>query len=512
MTLEKLRKLQRYIFMGYIIFMPFVYVSTQLSIPFLSKSWPNYLFLFSMLTLVYEYFKFGFEIPKKIKWYLIIFFCWCVLCLVRGLVCYEYNDTLKVATDISNWLRWLVVTFPRFVNSFSDETIFIKFFYFCNGVKGIILTTLHMPLMLLYILHVYDSDFDTALSDVTKSCWVLAIAMAIHSFFELSYLWFDAEWGKNYLLAVNPWIYETTVSGGWYTSPLTFGDRLRSLCCEPGMLGHVLGILLPVLFLSFVKIKKISGKLVFLFFFAFLTVLVVATRARVTNIVFVLFLLLLLCSIFTVKRKNFTACVASVLLTAVLSLWGLQTSAIMPLRDYASEHLFNLYETDLGVEKEHIGSNNTRWGSTCAGLSIVGKYPIFGVGQGLTTHYVLNNLPYFTRSNPEIKGWQARKLETGQVGAIACIFSILLQIMVETGIFAGILWLLPIIIFAKQFFKNICSHIKDERYVCMLIMLSLSLLVIFPTNMAYGFLPSIPLALLFLYHRQMDQQHVKGLL
>lgn len=498
--------------------MPFVCVSTVFKLPVLSNCIPNQLFFLSMVTLIYEYFKFGFEIPKKIKWYLVIFFCWCVSCLIHGLVCYEYNDTLRAATDMSARLRWFVATFPNFYNKFSDEITFMKYFKFYNGVKGIILTTLHMLLMLLYILHIYDRNFDAALSDVTKSCWVLAIAMEIHSFFELSYIWFGAEWAKSYLWAINHWIYETPIFGYWWPPRLTYGtygNQLRSLCPEPSFFGLVSTVILPSLLLSFTKIKKNYKRIAFLSFWTILTVLVIMTKSRIANLVFVMFLFLSLLSIFIVRKTKFATCCVSIFWVSVLTFFGLTTSGIINVnpehpyvfniadenncpQKYLEDNLQNLSERD-------ARSNNTRYGTICAGLSIISKYPVFGVGSGLEARYVSDNLPDFAKNNSEINMWHNRKLENGQYAFTGGVSSALVSLMVGSGIFAGILWLLPIFIFALKFFATKGAYARQENYMFTLIMLMLCVVPALDSS-RYCFLPSIPLALLFLYHRQMEQQ------
>lgn len=56
----------------------------------------NYFVFAVILLLVYEYFKFRFEINKNAIKFFAVFVIWQVVCLIIGLVTYEYNELLTL--------------------------------------------------------------------------------------------------------------------------------------------------------------------------------------------------------------------------------------------------------------------------------------------------------------------------------------------------------------------------------------------------------------------------------
>lgn len=516
MTLEKLRKLQRLIFMGYIIAMPFAKVSTRLSIPLLGHSWVMYMFLLCMGTLIYEYFKFGLAISKKVKWYLIIFFVWYMLCHVLGLVFYEYNETLTFATFASNRLPIFMQICPWIFKVF-PELFFLKAWLFFDGMKDLIFRIMEMPFMICYIYHIYQDDFDGVIDDATKACWILCGTMATHSFFELSYYWFGAEWGKNYLLAINPWIYKLPTNGGWWPPLLQYGNwQLRSLCLEPAFVARIFAIAIPLFSLTYTKFKNNIKKVGFLFFWAFLSAMLFATKSRAVNVTLWTELVILLVSTVWIRKKYFTKAVVSVCLVTFFVYFGVVSTRIInstpdePFKireliknglnfsfDYLDENLINIKERD-------ARSNNTRSADIYACLCVLKAHPIFGVGINLAHYYKGDNVPEWAQDNSEIKRWLHHITGDGKVITRFQDFNSYFHKTNAAGIPALIIFILPFAYCVYFCFLHRSELWRNETAICLTAMF-IALLILGLVNVWQPV--AIPTAFLFLLCRQLDKKY-----
>ena len=71
MSIELICKLQKLTLTCLIISLPLNSIPKRFAIPGIGGDLSNYFFIIGMLLLIYEYFKFGFEINKKVR----LFFC-----------------------------------------------------------------------------------------------------------------------------------------------------------------------------------------------------------------------------------------------------------------------------------------------------------------------------------------------------------------------------------------------------------------------------------------------------
>ena len=529
MTLEKLRKFQRFIFMGYILTMPFIWVSEKLAIPMMGNTWPVYFYLLAMGTLVYEYFKFGFEVPRKVTWYLVAIFAWYALCLFLGLVFYEYNATMNVATNPSQWIRKLTTACPWTVQTFG-ELFFVKVWQFVKGVQVIMIQLMYFPLMIYFVYHIYRGDFEQGLADATKSAWILCIAMALHSFLELSYYWFGAEWGKSYLLAVNPWLYMIPTWGYWWPPVLKYGNwQLRSLCPEPSFVSMILASAIPLLALSFTKFKANVKKIAFLFFWAFWGAMMLATKSRTVNVEWWLLHVMLLGSLVFVRnwkyaRSVLALCLMTALVTLGVTATGLTnhspenpvrlklekvsaflqptpkptqkpapasapapTPAPKPapvpaskpapaptpqpkqaISNYMQDNLFNL-------ESRNARSNGCRYASVVAAFSVAKQHPVFGVGLTLHDKYILDNMPDWAKGDWEIN--HNANIHTRDAGnyVLSHVHNLAFFYLMAGGIPGLLLFLLPLLYCLYLCYKNIKNILHSETALCLLGMIFLTL-------------------------------------
>lgn len=96
MSFELLKKLQKIMLFMIIICLPLNNLPKAFTLPGLGGTLSNYFVLAAILLLLYEYFKFKFDVNKKVIKFFAMFVIWQLLCLVIGLVTYDYNELLTL--------------------------------------------------------------------------------------------------------------------------------------------------------------------------------------------------------------------------------------------------------------------------------------------------------------------------------------------------------------------------------------------------------------------------------
>lgn len=96
MRLEALHNLEKRLLQLLIIVLPLNGIPQRFSLPGLGEDLVNYVCLLMIIALGYEYVKYRFTISKKAITFFAVFIAWQIICLVVGLITYEYNELLTL--------------------------------------------------------------------------------------------------------------------------------------------------------------------------------------------------------------------------------------------------------------------------------------------------------------------------------------------------------------------------------------------------------------------------------
>ena len=297
MSFKLLKKLQKIILFMTIICLPLNSLPKAFTLPGVGSILSNYFLFAAILLLVYEYFKFRFEINKKVIKFFAVFVIWQVVCLIIGLVTYEYNELLTLEQIPK--LKAILYFLDKFSINL-DKLIAIKTWLFLRFSKNILFTNNIIFFVTFYIWHLYKNNFNEAFKDIRKAIICLVIIMGVYSFIELLWLKLDLQFAKDFLINVNPLLYDPKSSHGWWP-PLLWKNQLRSICTEPSYFGIISVLCLPFLWslLCENKNKFFASALIFYF-----TLMIVTTNAR-TAVVLVIAEIVLL-GAFSIIQKKFT--------------------------------------------------------------------------------------------------------------------------------------------------------------------------------------------------------------
>ena len=102
----------------------------------------------------------------------------------------------------------------------------------------------------------------------------------------------------------------------------------------------------------------------------------------------------------------------------------------------------------LSLTEKNKRSNGARYALIKSNLRIVAEYPIFGVGKGLASAYIVNHFTEKEKSNREVNMWVSYQKKYGSLSSkysINSAFNEYITIMAQTGILGLSIFLFPFI-------------------------------------------------------------------
>lgn len=437
MTFELLRKLQRIALYLVIITLPINCLPQRFSITGLGQNLSGYFLILSFLLLAYEYVKYKFVIPRKALLYLGIYVLWKLLCLVVGLVSYEYDELLTLSQ---------IPTLEKFVYRFAEhgytvtDVIAIKTWLFARFSKDIIILNNSGLFFCFYIWHLYQANFREAFLDIRRAITCMVCFMAAYSVIELSWLKFGFAFAEKALMTINPFLYDIKIAHGWWP-PLLWPGQLRSLLREPSFFGILSIMSLPFIW-SYLFTERIRLKYVALLFaFSFM---IAATDARTAIVVTSAELLLLLACVLCGNRKRYV----SLLLIIVMSTGAVVLNAVDWRQHQGSDVVQSITayaeRNVASMAQRNSRSNNARLANLVATLRVAYDYPLMGVGTGLQAAYIDDRLPEFAYQDNEVRNWSRFMHLEGVLKSGYPDLNKYVDVAANDGIPGLILYLLPI--------------------------------------------------------------------
>lgn len=432
MSKETLNKFQRLALFCIIIFLPLNGIPKRFSVPGLGSDLSAYFIVAGMLLLIYEYFKYKFEIPRQAKVFIAVYMVWQLICLAHGLYFYEYNELL-ILEQIPKLQA--IIGKLRAYDAAINELAAIKLWLFFRFAKNILLLNNAVFLVAFYVWHLYKDDFTKGFKDVRNACIVLFILLGIYSVIELLWLKTGLKSAEEILKFINPYLYDVSTTNGWWP-PLLWQGQLRSLSREPSFFGIIGVFALPVLW-SLVYEKNYKILSAFIIFYYSLMIAASSARTGIITLcgeMFLLFLAYLFIRSWEYLKK--------VLIIFFITFLGFGVNLID----------FNSYKVDINAEnyyEENIASvastdarsNNARLANLLGNLKTIYEYPVFGVGTGLSDAYVDKNLPDFAYSNYEVCNWSKDMYNKGVLKSGYPALNTYADVAVQNGIVGLILYL-----------------------------------------------------------------------
>lgn len=446
MSFELLKKLQKIMLFMTIICLPLNSLPKAFTLPGVGSILSNYFLFAAILLLVYEYFKFRFEINKKVIKFFAVFVIWQVVCLINGLVTYEYNELLTLEQIPK--LKAILYFLDKFSINL-DELIAIKTWLFLRFSKDILFTNNIIFFVAFYIWHLYKNNFNGAFKDIRKAIICLVIIMGIYSFIELLWLKIDLQFAEDFLIIINPLLYDISTITGWWP-PLLWNNQLRSICAEPSFFGIISVLCLPFLWNLLYENKNKFVVCALIFYF---TLMIAATNAR-TAVVLVIAEILLL-SIFAVIQKSL---LKKFLIISLVSSLAFTANLVdyRQLLNYGSIDGISAekyLERNVGsITESNARSNSARLANLIANLETIKQYPVFGVGTGLKDAYIDRNLPEFSYTNNEVRNWSRYMHNEGVLKAGFSPLNKFADIAVQNGLIGLILYFLPLLYILNKIF------------------------------------------------------------
>lgn len=414
---------------------------------------------------MYEYFKFRFEINKKVIKFFAVFVIWQVVCLINGLVTYEYNELLTLEQIPK--LKAILYFLDKFSINL-DELIAIKTWLFLRFSKDILFTNNIIFFVAFYIWHLYKNNFNGAFKDIRKAIICLVIIMGIYSFIELLWLKIDLQFAEDFLIIINPLLYDISTITGWWP-PLLWNNQLRSICAEPSFFGIISVLCLPFLWNLLYENKNKFVVCALIFYF---TLMIAATNAR-TAVVLVIAEILLL-SIFAVIQKSL---LKKFLIISLVSSLAFTANLVdyRQLLNYGSIDGISAekyLERNVGsITESNARSNSARLANLIANLETIKQYPVFGVGTGLKDAYIDRNLPEFSYTNNEVRNWSRYMHNEGVLKAGFSPLNKFADIAVQNGLIGLILYFLPLLYILNKIFRLRKLIIYDSKAIVLIIIM-----------------------------------------
>ena len=469
MTIETLHKWQRIMLFGLIITLPLTTIPKAFQIPGLGSSLSDYFFVVGLLLIVYEFIRYRFVIDKKIKYFFIIYISWQIICLIHGLYFYEFNDLLTL-----NQISKLEIVLNKLTSLgiVIDELVAIKCWLFIRFAKNILFLNSEVFLLIFYIYHLYESNFNKGFNDIRQAVLWLILIMGSYSFVELLWLKLSLNFCAETLLYINPLLYDPIMSHGWWP-PLLWYNQLRSICQEPSYFGIISILSLPILWSYIFDNKKRKWIYLLVFYFSFM---IFATNARTAIVVTggEMFLLLIVC--FIMRRKSICKKVIAILLItflafsanlvdykSILNVASEDKSYITSVEGYMENNVASLTNKD-------SRSNSARLANLITNINTIIEYPVFGVGTGLKDVYLDKNLPEFAYDNDEVVNrWHKYMMEKGVLQSGYPSLNKYADVAVENGIIGLLMYLSIVFYLLYNVFKYRSILLQDYRIICLII-------------------------------------------
>lgn len=460
-----LNKIERFLFSLLIILIPLNHIPTRFSVPIIGQNAPIYPFLLLMILSLTLHKKNRFTGSVKLLNYFFSSVIIGIAALCHGIFIYSHYDLFEVSNKLS-----IVISF---FNGKVDVLV-AKQIWFLLRMTAIVLKEnilfVGIPFLMITI---YGDDWKKAFRDVRRAVIVLVCIFGVYSIPEMIWLKMGSEPAAKVLRLINPYLYDVGSSHGWWP-PLEWWGQLRSICPEPSFFGIIGSFAIPFLWSELQESKSIW----FAFFYCYYMLMLFLTKARTGLGLFIGEFALYSTYIIFFKRK-WIKTLAVVILTTIVAFninlldWKAiynqnENAEVAVVQNGAVEQYIN--NNVVSVASSNARSNSARRINVLTMLKVGMQYPVLGVGKGLMTTYITENLPAEASEVYEVRNWARYSRIEGVLKSGYPTLNQYVGIFAEEGIVGLIVFLVPIIYILKKMTHK-KAILNDFDVVCVLIAL-----------------------------------------
>ncbi len=462
-------------------------------IPAFLKNVP-YAFLMILLLVTIIYYlvnRNDFHINSRwIKIYLAVCVIWPFISTIHGIFIFPYwDENTNEFIRNSTLVQKIAVFYPDIL--YDNNLLRLKF------NNSLLIATIHnflMPLLgipFIFYVSFKDKSWQYILNVFGKAAFIAAFAMVAYSLVEIPWLLTGNQTCAEILEMINVHLYDVKTAHDWWP-PLLWNNQLRSFTQEPSFFGIISVFIIPMLWYK-------SNEKKTLFLLTFFTYMIFMTKARTAQVIFLSEILLFLLFTFLGKYPNWRKTATRILGVTILSflLYLSLPIVLASISGSANHQSLHTAFTDY-VDKDVVSvgsvskrSNMARWGDTVALFNVGIEHPIFGVGTGLESPYIADNIPAFAQDDREINQWLSMLRKDGWLKSSIPPLNEFGAVFARYGLVGLILFLLPLFGIGVLFFKYRNKLLRDFGLICALVMLAGQVACLFSNS----FFLTYPLAL-----------------
>lgn len=456
---ERYHKIEEYLLLFMIVGMPIM--ALPVKIPFFDSSVPSICLSLALLVWVIHCFQTR-TVPIAHGKFLLMCCIWLILCTVIGAYTYSFwDESIMYYLQGTRVVKLIAHIWPGIITS----TLGLETKFLISQLISLV-RSLFFPLLGIFLLYysLYRKKPQRGLEWMSKIAIIMVCTLGLYSIPEIVWLWTGSPLAESILISINQCLYIPASSHSWWP-PLLWPGQLRSYALEPSYFGITAAFLMP--FLWYRVQQKKSKFVIFLIFY--LSFMIFMTKARTATVIYLFELAtLILSSIFSKYadwKKVCTIAVISAVFSfgfymasnTVVTIAHTQSSGIQT-QDFFST-LSNNSETYIkknitSVSDKGARSNTARFGNTVAMTKVGVQHPIFGVGFGYYSMYMVDNFPEFAKDNREIKLWTSFLLKEGFWKTGYPALNTFSYIFAQFGLIGVLLFCAPLIYLMWAVFKR----------------------------------------------------------
>ena len=382
-----------------IITLPIFALSKKFQIPYLGDRLYYYFALLGFIALGIEWAFFRFKIDKITKIFFVVFLGWQMLSLLFGLYQYPYYQEINwhSSPGLSRFINFTINHGLDFITINQMEAIWLAM----RVIKNTLIDLLFTFGISVWIIHLFFESFDRGFSIVRKYIFALAIALGIYAIPEILFFKFKMKIGYDILSITNPLMYDVGKYLDWYPPLIWMNEQVRSYCVEPSTFGVLAATIIPILWSYCLENIKYSS--VYLYYI----MLVFMTKSRTSNAIVIFDTLFLLFGVFFHKTRKWA--VVLIIFTSLGFICNIGMNFIPTLFSLGEsinteeKSAYSYYENNVkSIVEPDSRSNGSRMINIIGHINVARQHLLIGVGRGLETCYIRDNLPDGALSNKEI--------------------------------------------------------------------------------------------------------------
>lgn len=498
--LNNFDKIVRVIFYLLVIMIPVTGLPKDYLIPVFMKNVPNCLLgILLIISFTYYFLSHQHLYCYQHKWVKIfILFCviWPFICTIHGILFFPYWDA---STDEflrnTSLIKTISAFYPNIVNR-------VSLLHLKLGNSMLIATGRDYLMPLLGIPFIIFTSFKNKsipyiLNVFSKAALWAACALALYSLIEIPWLLTGNENCAAILKFINIHLYDVETTHEWWP-PVLWSNQLRSYTMEPSFFGIISVFIVPLLWYRLIQLHEKKTAVLLLLF----SYMIFMTKARTAQVIFLseilLFLILSLWGRYRFWKKSIISILAVTSLAFLLylslpiGLSSLGESADSPNLQGAFTEYVDKDVMSIGSVSKR--SNMARWGNTVALLTIGLKHLLFGVGTGLESPYIAENIPTFAKDDPEINHWVSMLHEKGWLQSSIPVLNEFGAAFSRYGLLGLWLFVLPIAGIVYIFFKYHNIILSKSGLICSLVVFAGQVACLLSNSFFYTYPLSISLA------------------